>query len=103
MVTFKKAAPFFDNGIKRPKMKVVIVGSGIGGLACAVACAQESLKVTILERAPQLVPVGPFRRWIMFMKVLYLCRYTILGRSWYPSSTKCSASCTISGYPPQIA
>jgi salicylate hydroxylase len=42
-------------------MKVVIIGSGIGGLACAIACAQEGLEVTIFERALELLPVCQFR------------------------------------------
>ncbi|KAF2846027.1 putative salicylate hydroxylase [Plenodomus tracheiphilus IPT5] len=39
-------------------MKVVIVGGGLGGLACAIACAREGLKVVILERAPEFLPIG---------------------------------------------
>lgn len=38
-------------------MKVIIVGSGMGGLACAIACAQEGLEVIILERSAELLPV----------------------------------------------
>jgi salicylate hydroxylase len=52
-------------------MKVIIIGSGIGGLACAIACAQEGLEVTILERAPELLPVRQSRTYITNMKVLY--------------------------------
>lgn len=37
--------------------KVVIIGAGIGGLACGLACRQEGLEVTILERAAKLLPV----------------------------------------------
>lgn len=39
-------------------MKTLIVGSGLGGLACAIACAQEGLDVVVLERTPELLPVG---------------------------------------------
>lgn len=39
-------------------MKVVIIGAGIGGLICAIACRQENLEVTVLERASELIPVG---------------------------------------------
>jgi salicylate hydroxylase len=42
------------------KMKVVIVGAGIGGMACALASKQEGLDVTLLERAPKLLPVRTF-------------------------------------------
>lgn len=38
-------------------MKVVIIGAGIGGLICAIACRQENLEVTVLERASELIPV----------------------------------------------
>jgi 1-hydroxycarotenoid 3,4-desaturase len=33
---------------------VLIVGGGIGGLACALECAVAGLKVTVLERAPTI-------------------------------------------------
>ncbi|KAI8936116.1 hypothetical protein NX059_007615 [Plenodomus lindquistii] len=39
-------------------MKVAIVGSGIGGLTCAIACAQAGLEVEILEKASKLLPIG---------------------------------------------
>ncbi|PNP76438.1 hypothetical protein FNYG_10224 [Fusarium nygamai] len=35
-------------------MKVVIVGAGLGGIACGIACRRQGLDVTILERAPEL-------------------------------------------------
>ena len=35
-------------------MKVVIIGAGLGGLACAIACRREGLDVVVLERAPEL-------------------------------------------------
>lgn len=38
-------------------MKVAIVGSRIGGLTCAIACAQADLEVEILAKAPKLLPV----------------------------------------------
>lgn len=40
------------------RKQVVIAGGGIGGLAAAVACAQRSVPVQLLERAPQLSEVG---------------------------------------------
>jgi 2-polyprenyl-6-methoxyphenol hydroxylase-like FAD-dependent oxidoreductase len=39
-------------------MKVVIVGGGIGGLSLARELALRGIKSTVLERAPQLNPVG---------------------------------------------
>jgi salicylate hydroxylase len=39
-------------------MKIVIVGAGIGGLACAIACRQEDLDVILIERAPEILPVS---------------------------------------------
>ena len=38
--------------------QVVIAGGGIGGLAAAVACAQQGVPVQLLERAPHLSEVG---------------------------------------------
>lgn len=35
-------------------MKVVIVGAGLGGIACGIACRRQGLDVTIFERAPEL-------------------------------------------------
>src|SRR5215510_10321083 len=39
-------------------MKLVIVGGGIGGLSLAHELALRGVKATVLERAPQLDPVG---------------------------------------------
>ncbi|KAH8819142.1 putative salicylate hydroxylase, partial [Xylogone sp. PMI_703] len=41
-------------------LHVVIVGAELGGLTCALACRQGNLllAVTILERAPDMLPVG---------------------------------------------
>ncbi|KAH8807786.1 putative salicylate hydroxylase [Xylogone sp. PMI_703] len=41
-------------------LHVVVVGAGLGGLACALACRRgnPSIKVTILERSPEILPVG---------------------------------------------
>lgn len=38
-------------------MKVIIVGAGLGGLACAIACRREGLEVEVLERAPEILEV----------------------------------------------
>ncbi|KAJ5951845.1 uncharacterized protein N7479_010258 [Penicillium vulpinum] len=39
-------------------MHVIVVGAGFGGLACAVTCAQQGLKVTLLDQVPEFLPVG---------------------------------------------
>jgi salicylate hydroxylase len=49
----------YQNGSKAPeparlKLDVVIVGAGIGGLACAVALARRGHSVRVLEQAPKL-------------------------------------------------
>ena len=36
------------------KLRVVIVGAGLGGLAAAIALARKGNSVKVLERAPQL-------------------------------------------------
>ncbi|MDN3248069.1 FAD-dependent oxidoreductase [Streptomyces sp. ZSW22] len=38
--------------------RVVVIGGGIGGLTAAVALHQRGLRVTVLERAPSLQPIG---------------------------------------------
>jgi 2-polyprenyl-6-methoxyphenol hydroxylase-like FAD-dependent oxidoreductase len=44
--------------ISSPTGHAVIVGAGIGGLACAVALHQRGWAVTVLEQADRLAPVG---------------------------------------------
>ncbi|KAE8138848.1 hypothetical protein BDV38DRAFT_270371 [Aspergillus pseudotamarii] len=39
-------------------MRVIIVGAGIGGLTCAIACRREKLDVIVLERSSELLPAG---------------------------------------------
>ena len=39
------------------KLKVVIVGAGLGGLACAIALARRGHTVLVLEQAPELAEV----------------------------------------------
>ena len=43
-----------------PPMHVVVVGAGIGGLSCAIACrrANPPLQVTVLERVPEILTIG---------------------------------------------
>ena len=38
-------------------MHVIIVGCGLGGLACAIGCRGESLEVTVLEQSAELAEV----------------------------------------------
>ncbi|KAF1813356.1 FAD/NAD(P)-binding domain-containing protein [Eremomyces bilateralis CBS 781.70] len=38
--------------------QVIIVGAGIGGLVCAISSAREGLAVKVLERAPEILPIG---------------------------------------------
>lgn len=42
------------------QLRVVIIGAGIGGLSCAIACRRASppIKVTVIERAPELLSIG---------------------------------------------
>ncbi|OHE97567.1 hypothetical protein CORC01_07182 [Colletotrichum orchidophilum] len=39
-------------------MRVLIIGAGLGGLACAIACRREGFEVVVLERASSLAPKG---------------------------------------------
>ncbi|KAK7455004.1 hypothetical protein CaCOL14_006066 [Colletotrichum acutatum] len=39
-------------------MRVLIIGAGLGGLACAIACRREGFEVVVLERANRLVLIG---------------------------------------------
>jgi salicylate hydroxylase len=39
-------------------MKVIIIGAGLGGLACAITCRQEGIDVLVVERAPKILAVS---------------------------------------------
>ncbi|KAK2002223.1 FAD/NAD(P)-binding domain-containing protein [Colletotrichum falcatum] len=39
-------------------MKVLVIGAGLGGLVCAIACRKEGFEVVVLERADRVTPVG---------------------------------------------
>ncbi|KAJ5541420.1 hypothetical protein N7494_006496 [Penicillium frequentans] len=39
-------------------MKVIIVGAGLGGLACAIACCREGIDVVVLEKSPEAQEAG---------------------------------------------
>lgn len=41
---------------QRP-LHVLVVGCGLGGLACAIASCREGLKVTVLEQGDELAEV----------------------------------------------
>ena len=38
-------------------LHVLVVGCGLGGLACAIGCCREGLRVTVLEQASELAEV----------------------------------------------
>jgi salicylate hydroxylase len=40
------------------RLRIIIVGGGLGGLACAIALARQSHTITVLEQANQLGEVG---------------------------------------------
>jgi salicylate hydroxylase len=39
------------------EIRVVIVGAGLGGLSCAIACRREGLDVLLLEKAQAITAV----------------------------------------------
>lgn len=51
---------------------MVIVGAGLGGLGCAIACREQGLDVIVLERASEILPVGSSHS--VFSTVLKLIR-----------------------------
>ena len=61
--------------------KVIIVGAGLGGLSCAIACRREGLEVLILEKAPAITAVG----WSCRTLKMAL---TPTDRCWDPDSPK---------------
>jgi len=46
---------------KSQQFHIGIIGAGLGGLAAAIAIIRAGHKVTILEQAPALGEVSPFR------------------------------------------
>jgi 2-polyprenyl-6-methoxyphenol hydroxylase-like FAD-dependent oxidoreductase len=38
-------------------LSVAIIGAGIGGLVCAIACRRQGLQVTVLEQAREIKAV----------------------------------------------
>ena len=65
--------------------KVLIVGAGLGGLSCAIACRREGLDVLILEKAPAIAAV---RRRQTLGSWTGLTDRT--GRCWDTTPPKCS-------------
>ncbi|KAK5053696.1 hypothetical protein LTR84_001657 [Exophiala bonariae] len=47
-----------DNQTLNENLKICIIGAGIGGLTCAIACRQQGLSVKVLEQAPEILPIG---------------------------------------------
>jgi salicylate hydroxylase len=40
--------------IKSNPLEVIIIGAGLGGLACAIACGRQGLKPIVLERVDKI-------------------------------------------------
>ncbi|KAL9090677.1 MAG: hypothetical protein Q9165_005165 [Trypethelium subeluteriae] len=49
---------FLQACINGSTLSVVIVGAGLGGLCCAIACARTDLPVVVLEKNAQLTELG---------------------------------------------
>ena len=43
---------------KSGKMKVTIVGAGLGGLACGIACRRQGYDVLIVDQVPKFLRLG---------------------------------------------
>lgn len=41
-------------------LNVIIVGAGLGGLACATECRRKGHNVTIFENTPEIKRIGTF-------------------------------------------
>ncbi|KAF2094888.1 putative salicylate hydroxylase [Rhizodiscina lignyota] len=50
--------PLEPNGKSSRPLRVVIVGAGLGGLACGIACRQQGLEAVVIERAPEILEIG---------------------------------------------
>src|SRR6478736_1855091 len=51
-----RLAPLIKWGVSRDP--VIVVGAGIGGLACALALMQRGIDVAVYEQAPELREIG---------------------------------------------
>ena len=66
------------------KLQVIIVGAGLGGLACAIALSRRGHKVTVLEQAAQLgevkfPPSQPFLQWSSLPRAVSEANYLQVG------------------------
>ncbi|KAF2703234.1 putative salicylate hydroxylase [Pleomassaria siparia CBS 279.74] len=88
-----------------PSINAIIVGAGIGGLACAIAARRQGLNVTVLERAEKLTPVGAgiqippnaARIWAQYGLLDQLKEYSVVSkatvlRAWKDGELLCSRS-----------
>jgi choline dehydrogenase-like flavoprotein len=39
-------------------LNVIVVGAGLGGLACAIECRRKGHRVTVFENAPEIMRIG---------------------------------------------
>ena len=62
-------------------LKIVIVGAGIGGLACAIASARQGFDVTVLERAEKLTPVHCGQLFRKYRRALTSHRSALVSKS----------------------
>ncbi|KAF2101149.1 putative salicylate hydroxylase [Rhizodiscina lignyota] len=44
--------------VEKGVMEVIIIGAGLGGLATALSCVQNGLKVQVFEKTPEILPIG---------------------------------------------
>jgi len=41
-------------------INVIVVGAGLGGLACAIECRRKGHNVLVFENAPEIMRIGIF-------------------------------------------
>lgn len=70
----------------RHQLHVLIVGCGLGGLACAIAACREGLKVTVLEQGDELAEV------LISLALIKRVLTWKLGRRRHSNSSKRSSS-----------
>lgn len=51
-------AHIFDRNLKHHTMKVIIVGAGLGGLACAIACRRQGFDVIVFDQVEEFLRIG---------------------------------------------